>query len=261
MKKRSNDIQNLELLLDRFQMVQSVPEDIQEYLQRTQISRYNKIMKDLGRYSFAGAIFTAAYFILKKTGIALTVSKGIIITAIAVSVPVGVYVSAPKVVSYYQTVIAPSPISIIVQPAFVMLKDDKNSEIIHLKAVMDNSTQRDINKDAEFVVTPADLAEVTKQKDGYLLTFKKAGKGTLDITWQKMSSRIDISYEQKVLTEMEKLRQKYKHIEIVYLNDGTVLEGVLMDTDSTSIKLITPEGVLTVDKTDINKVEYGVRKE
>jgi hypothetical protein len=47
----------------------------------------------------------------------------------------------------------------------------------------------------------------------------------------------------------------YRHIEKVHLRDGTILLGVLHETEAI-MELITPEGKLNLSRDDIVRVEY-----
>ncbi|HEY1407166.1 MAG TPA: hypothetical protein VF857_11200 [Spirochaetota bacterium] len=54
---------------------------------------------------------------------------------------------------------------------------------------------------------------------------------------------------------LKKLHNTYRHVEKVYLKDGTVLTGVVHERNG-GVDLITPEGTLDISRDDIGSIEY-----
>jgi hypothetical protein len=63
-----------------------------------------------------------------------------------------------------------------------------------------------------------------------------------------------VTREQKA-SPLRSLYNTHKHVEKIFLKDGTVLSGVVNEKDGT-VYLITPDGTLNVSRDDIERIEY-----
>jgi len=66
---------------------------------------------------------------------------------------------------------------------------------------------------------------------------------------------MSVSKQAKPASKLKALYDTYKHVEKVELRDGTVLFGVMHETDD-RIGFITPDGTLQLSRDDIIRVEY-----
>jgi hypothetical protein len=48
--------------------------------------------------------------------------------------------------------------------------------------------------------------------------------------------------------------------ENIYLKDGTIIKGVVIESDKETIKVETSYGILTIEKEKIERIEYGETK-
>ena len=56
-------------------------------------------------------------------------------------------------------------------------------------------------------------------------------------------------------SKLKQLYTTYRHVEKVYLKDGSIVLGVILEKGNT-VQVITPEGTLNILKDDIQSVEY-----
>jgi hypothetical protein len=78
---------------------------------------------------------------------------------------------------------------------------------------------------------------------------------TLNVSPVQTSTPEAKSTDDKSVSPLKRQYEKYKHMEKVTLKDGTVLIGTLLQKGDI-VELVTPNGILTVTKDDIQGIIY-----
>lgn len=253
---QANEIQNFKLALDKYKLTNPIPEEIQQFSIASKKRVFVRIMKTLGKYTLLSGLTLSLYFFIKKIGLSTLASKLLVFVTISASVTTATYYSVKYIKKHTETV---KPVEIVIAPSAIKHKSRKNWTTFSIKGTLSDKTTKDISNDVTFIVSPADLAVVTQKNNKLKLAFKKQGKGTLTAKWNDIQKNVAIEYTRpRAINSYSGLRQAHGHLEKVYLKDGNIFMGVLKDK-GTMVELITPSGILTFERSNIDRIEYNVR--
>lgn len=117
-------------------------------------------------------------------------------------------------------------------------------------------------------VEPSNFAQINNSgnKKKYIVTFQEEGKGFIIVKSWFLKRKIPLTNVNNFTASATEKKNKprspyrilydtYNHVEQVFLCDGMIIKGVMFEKENT-IKLITPDGILNLLKSDVIKVNY-----
>ena len=235
----------------KYKFAHHISVDVQKQALKSKKTVYKRVLKTLGKLTIITTISTAIYFLIKKMGIKMFLTKLTASLVVTSSAAVGVAYS----VKYINETMSIKPASIILSSSRLVLDSPKDNKILKIQI---KYTDDSIKKLRELPIFKFEkkIAKIERNNEGhYTITGISDGKTSLTISWKKLTTTCDV-HVKKLKKEKKVFKKKeFKHTEKIYMKDGTVFTGILIEKGKKVI-LVTPEGRLTLDKSDIKSIEY-----